>query len=222
MNEKEESEFPRGIGRIEELIQAVEGSADPAARDHARELARAILDLHRMGLCKMVEFIAQAGEPGKAILDACTRDDLVRSLLLLHDLHPLGQEARVQQVLAQLQPLLLQHGADLKLVGVADGLVRLQTWGGNRGTPLPPALSRLVEGAILEAVPDVERIEFEDASGRLPRAPLGTIPLPLLGEEVGHCRECAHTVGETPGVRRAAYSTARGGNMTAGVDPWRS
>ena len=199
MNKREESEFPRGIGRIEELIQAVEGSADPAARDHARELARAILDLHGMGLCKMVEFIAQAGGPGRAILDACTRDDLVRSLLLLHNLHPQGQEARVQQVLAQLQPLLLQHGADLKLVGVADGLVRLQTWGGNRGTPLPPALSRLVEGAILEAMPDVERIEFEDASGRLPRPPLGTIALPLLGEGVGHCRECAHTVGETPG-----------------------
>ncbi len=122
MNKKGESKFPRGIGRIEELIRIVEGSADPAARDHVRELARVILDLHGMGLCKMVEFIAQAGEPGRAILDRCTRDDLVRSLLLLHDLHPQGQEARAQQVLAQLQPLLLQHGADLKLVGVADGL----------------------------------------------------------------------------------------------------
>lgn len=199
MNKKGESKFPRGIGRIEELIRIVEGSADPAARDHVRELARAILDLHGMGLCKMVEFIAQAGEPGRAILDTCTRDDLVRSLLLLHDLHPQGQEARAQQVLAQLQPLLLQHGADLKLVGVADGLVRLQAWGGNQGMPLPPALSRLVEGAILEAMPDVDRIDFEDASGRLPRPPLGTIPLPLLGEGVGHCRECEHTVREIPG-----------------------
>lgn len=211
MNGMEESEFPRAIGRIEELIQALEGSADPAARDHARELARAILDLHGMGLCKIVEFIAQAGGPGRAILDACTRDDLVRSLLLLHDLHPQGQEARVQQVLAQLQPLLLQHGADLKLVGVADGLVRLQTRGEDRGTPLPPALRRLVEGALLEAMPDVERIEFEDASGRLPRPPLGTIPLPMLGEVVGHCRECPHTVGKAPGCDgRHTQPPARG------------
>ena len=211
MNGMEESEFPRAIGRIEELIQALEGSADPASRDHARELARAILDLHRMGLRKIVEFIAQAGGPGRAILDACTRDDLVRSLLLLHDLHPQGQEARVQQVLAQLQPLLLQHGADLKLVGVADGLVRLQTREEDRGTPLPPALSRLVEGAILESMPDVERIEFEDASGRLPRPLLGTIPLPMLGEVVGHCRECAHAVGKTPGCEgRHTQPPARG------------
>ena len=153
MNKKGESKFSRGIGRIEELIRIVEGSADPAARDHVRELARVILDLHGMGLCKMVEFIAQAGEPGRAILDTCTRDDLVRSLLLLHDLHPQGQEARAQQVLAQLQPLLLQHGADLKLVGVADGLVQLQAWGGNQGMPLPPALSRLVEGVSWKRCP---------------------------------------------------------------------
>ena len=31
MNKKGESKFPRGIGRIEELIRIVEGSADPAA-----------------------------------------------------------------------------------------------------------------------------------------------------------------------------------------------
>ena len=64
MNKKGESKFPRGIGRIEELIRIVEGSADPVARDYVWELARVILDLHGMGLCKMVEFIAQAGEPG--------------------------------------------------------------------------------------------------------------------------------------------------------------
>ena len=50
-----------------------------------------ILDLHGMGLCRG-RVLGQAGEPGRAILEACTRDDLVRSLLLLRDLHPQGRK----------------------------------------------------------------------------------------------------------------------------------
>jgi Fe-S cluster biogenesis protein NfuA len=217
MNEEtEDRNPPPGIGRIEELIRAVEGSADPAARDHVRELARAILGLHEAGLRRMVELIARAGEPGAEIMDACARDELVGSLLLLHDLHPQPPEARVQQVLAQLRPLLHQHGADLEVVGVAEGLVRLMAAGGGRGMPPTPALRRLVEGAVREAVPDVERVEFEDPSPHVVRSPLGMIPLPVLGQMHGPCR--GGRTHEGAGERAQAASRPPAG-CERGVDP---
>jgi hypothetical protein len=178
MSTPEVGKFPERMGRIEELVRVIESVADPALGDQVRELVRAILDLHLAGLRAMVGLITQAGAAGQAILDACDGDDLVRSLLLLHGLHPHRLETRVQQVLTELEPLLVHHGITLTLIDAALGVVRLR----KEGTPLTSLMKNLIVGTVLEAVPDVSTIEVEEASQYSVDPPVRAIPLPVLPE----------------------------------------
>ena len=64
-----DAEFQHQLGRLEGLIEALEKVADPAVQTQARELTRTLLDLHTVGLTKIVQAVAQAGEVGRALLD---------------------------------------------------------------------------------------------------------------------------------------------------------
>src|SRR5215468_10106442 len=96
-------EFRKRMERIEVLLQEVESYADPAAREHTRELVQAVLGLHGAGLERILETVAE-GESGLATIDALGRDDLAGSLLLLHGLHPVDVETRVRQALDRVRP----------------------------------------------------------------------------------------------------------------------
>src|SRR5262245_40748649 len=95
--------FRKRLGRIEALLHEVERYADPAAREHTRELVQAVLGLHGDGLERILETVAE-GESGLATIDALGRDDLVGGLLLLHGLHPVDVETRVRQALDGVRP----------------------------------------------------------------------------------------------------------------------
>ena len=76
--------FRQRIERIEALTQALEKTPDDATRADAQELVHAILELHGAGFARLLELMTSAGEPGRALLEAAARDDLVGSLLLLY------------------------------------------------------------------------------------------------------------------------------------------
>jgi Fe-S cluster biogenesis protein NfuA len=158
----DENGFRQRIERIETLIQAIEQSADPATRAGAQELMQAVLDLHGAGFARVLARLAEMGEPGRPILDGLVQDELVGSLLLLHGLHPLDLETRVQQALDTVRPYLRSHGGEVTLLGVADGVVRLRMQGSCHGCPSSSATLRLnIEEAIANAAPDATAIEVE-------------------------------------------------------------
>jgi hypothetical protein len=170
MSAAEDQEFQRRLRRVEALVAALEACPDPAAREAARELVRTLLDLHAAGLAKM---LALAAEP--AVVDRFARDGLVGSLLLLHGLHPVPVEGRVAHALERLRAGLRTRGADVELLEATAEVVRVRL----RGDPSAgPALRVAVEGAVLEAAPDVAVVAVEEAWDRPPD---GRIPLSLLG-----------------------------------------
>ena len=170
------TDFPQTLGRIEELVQQIERSADPAAQSAAREMMRLVLDMHGAGLARVLELLSEAGEDGEAILRRWTADDLVRSLLLLHGLHPEDLESRVEQALAGVRPYLQSHGGDVELRGIIDGTVRLRMQGSCHGCPSSQAtLQSAIETAIQEAAPDIVSIEVEGLAE--PPPPSGFVPL---------------------------------------------
>ncbi len=57
----EDKEFQKRIVRIEVLIQALESLEDPTARAAAKELVRSLLELHGVGLSKILAFATDAG-----------------------------------------------------------------------------------------------------------------------------------------------------------------
>ena len=170
-----DGEFQQRIERIEALVREIEGLADEDMRAGARELVGAILDLHGAGLARVLDLLAEAGAAGGAIVDRLTADDLVASLLLLHGLHPLDPEARVQGAIEKVRPELRAAGGNVELLGVVDGVARLRVDGDSPGWRGSSAtLKAAIEAAVYGVAPDIERIVIE---GLAEERPPGFIPL---------------------------------------------
>jgi hypothetical protein len=71
---------------LEATLARAEALPDRESREVARELVRSVLGLHREGLARLVEWLANAGDTGKALLRRAGDDELIASLLAIHDL----------------------------------------------------------------------------------------------------------------------------------------
>ena len=177
-----DSEFRGRIGRIETLIDEIERFTDPAAQARAREIVQALLEFHGAALANLIGHVAQAGAPGRAIMETIARDDLTANLLLLHDLHPHDLGARVCRALDLVRPQLASHGGDVELLSLDDGVVRLRMKGSCHGCPSSAAtLKQTIEAAIYDAAPDVTAIEVEEAAEP---SHLASLPIISIGPAI--------------------------------------
>src|SRR4051794_15411676 len=143
------------VEEVEALLGEIEELPDPVARTRSLELVEALLDLYGEGLARIVERVP---EPA-----ALADDELVAHLMLVHDLHPVPLEDRVQSALEEVRPYLQSHGGNVELVSLADGVARLRLEGSCSGCPSSAAtLSLAVEEAIRKAAPEIEEIEAEE------------------------------------------------------------
>ncbi|HEX4486333.1 MAG TPA: NifU family protein [Terriglobales bacterium] len=159
----EQREFQARTERIEELVRILESAEDPKLHAVALELMQSVMELHGVGLQKMLEVVSQSSD-GERLVDDFLQDDLVSSLLLLHELHPDEMETRILQALDRLRPKLQEEGADAELLGVEDGVVRLRllaSGGGGCHSPSAATLKQSVEDAIYQAAPDAVQVMTE-------------------------------------------------------------
>jgi Fe-S cluster biogenesis protein NfuA len=167
--------------RVEALVGEAERFADPAARGVVRELVASLLELHGKGLARILEIVAKSHQNGSATLAAFADDGLVASLMMLHELHPIDLETRVQKALDAVRPALKGHGGGVELLGVVDGVIRLRLEGNCNGCPSSgDTLSGLVESALDEFAPDRLGLEVS----RPEPEPSRMFSLPLLSEAV--------------------------------------
>ena len=160
--------FHGRMQHIEELIAALQEHGNPVVHASSIELVRALLDIHRAGLEVILARIARQGEPGQAVLNSLVQDELVSSLLLLHGLHPVDLETRIRRALDEVGPILRARAAQVQLDHADHETVRLRLSGGDAD------VHKVLEHAILEAAPDVLRMEFVDADAK---ADLVSLPL---------------------------------------------
>ncbi len=162
MGAREKQDAERALRRLEELIEALETHPDPAAGATARELVGLVIELHGLGLAKLMALLAPA-EGGPAIMARLVENEHVRAMLLLHGLHPEDLETRVRRAAERLRPHLGIHGLRLDVVDVANGAVRLRLAGAGTGlaAPLLWALPREIEDIIFEAAPDAGTVTIE-------------------------------------------------------------
>jgi Fe-S cluster biogenesis protein NfuA len=155
-------DFQARLERLDHFLQEAERAADPAARTRLQGIVQALLELHGVGLERLLDLIADRGEAGQAILDACACDDVVSGLLLLHGLHPLDLESRVRQALDGVRPYLRSHGGSVELLDVDGEVVRLRLLGSCDGCPSSAAtIKHTIEQAILGKAPEIRAVEVE-------------------------------------------------------------
>jgi len=143
------------VGRVEALLEQVEGFANPAERETVDELVAALLDLYGEGLSRLVGRVPDQTALGE--------DELVSHLMLIHGIHPEPVEVRVREALAEVRPYLESHGGDVELLAVAEDGVRVRMQGNCNGCPSSSLTLKLaIEEAIHKHAPEIDRIEAEE------------------------------------------------------------
>jgi Fe-S cluster biogenesis protein NfuA len=164
VDQRAENELRAAGDRIEVLMGEL-AAASPAVQAKAEELVRLLMQLYGAGLDRILSIIEEMDEAGAAASPVFARlaaDDLVSSLLVLHDLHPLDLNFRVERALDHVRPYLESHGGNVKLLGIEDTTVRLRLEGSCKSCPSSTITMKLaVEKAIEEAAPEIDHIEVD-------------------------------------------------------------
>lgn len=173
----EQKEFQQRMRQIEVLARKIESLTDPDARSAAIELMQSLMEFHGAGLERLMEIVADAGDPGYLVFENFARDGLVGSMLLLYGLHPVPLEERVMRALDKVRPYLDSHGGNVELLGVDESIVRLRLQGSCKSCPSSSMTLKLaIEEAIYEAAPDVAAIEAEGVTEQVPQ-PTGFVQI---------------------------------------------
>jgi hypothetical protein len=156
--------------RVEEILDRLAESGDPAAAAAAEELVRSLMDFYGAGLARILHLLS--GAPGEATA-RLLGDDLVASLLVLHDLHPEDRDARIARALDGVR----DH--TLEVVGFDDEsgtlTVRAREAGGcgcGSGTDAREA----AEAALACFAPEVRAVDVQTAPAGPTLLQIGTAP----------------------------------------------
>ncbi|MFD8999380.1 hypothetical protein ACFV0T_00070 [Streptomyces sp. NPDC059582] len=152
--------------RVEEVLDRLAATGDGAAAAAAEELVRSLMDFYGSGLSRVVELLSATGDrrPAGDPLAALLGDELVASLLVLHDLHPEDLDARIARALGAVRD------QDLEVVDFDEpsGTLRLRAAAAGSGcgcaaATAPPA-RQAVENALACFAPEVTAVDIQAAA----------------------------------------------------------
>jgi Fe-S cluster biogenesis protein NfuA/nitrite reductase/ring-hydroxylating ferredoxin subunit len=151
----------RTVGdRIEQLLG---GLGSGPHRETAEELVGLLVEMYGTALERVVGSLR---DHDPAFVHKLAEDDLLESLLLLHELHPLDVDARVQRALDRVRPYLGSHAGGVEYLGVdEEGVAQLRLEGNCHGCPSSTLTVKMaIEGAIQDAAPEVTGVEVAGVS----------------------------------------------------------
>jgi len=149
--------------RIEALLGELESALDARAWEQVQDVVSLVTELYGGGLARVLELAADDVDLRRRMAD----DELVASLLVLHDLHPLELDDRVHQAIESVRPYLGSHGGDVEILSIdgGAGVVSLRLLGSCDGcSSSSVTLELAVQRAIQEAAPEITRIDVEGAA----------------------------------------------------------
>jgi hypothetical protein len=151
------------VHQIEVILEELR-QADPHLQQKTEEIIRLLMHLYGSGFARTIEIL---GSESAARL---AEDKLLSSLLLLHSLHPVDAESRIQEALLRIERRL--DGASLSVTGISGDVahVRVEL---NGGSAPPATLAAMIERAIAASAPDIAAVEIEG----LPQAPVPLVQI---------------------------------------------
>jgi Fe-S cluster biogenesis protein NfuA len=153
--------FQRRMEQIEALGHELERAPDPRLRDNAQELVRALMDLHKAALARVLDAIDDPDERADRTVERLAADELVGNVLLLHDLHPIDFDVRVRRAIDAAAERAKKHGAGIELVESRDRQVVVRIVAGSGCGSSADSLRQMVEEALYAHAPDLARLDFD-------------------------------------------------------------
>lgn len=143
--------------RVEALLARLTQQGGDAAAATGDDLVRLLVEYYGGGLERIVDII------GPEAVHAIAADPLVESQLILHGLHPLSVDERIEQALDRVRPYLGSHAGGVAYHGVdEDGVAHLSLSGSCNGCGSSTITVQMtIEEAVLGAAPEVSSIEVE-------------------------------------------------------------
>ncbi|MDQ0835154.1 hypothetical protein QF032_006998 [Streptomyces achromogenes] len=157
--------------RVEEVLERLTASGDPAAAAAAEELVRSLMDFYGAGLARILHLLSAApGGPAARLLG----DELVASLLVLHDLHPEDRDARIARALDSVR----EHALEMVDFDEGSGTLslRAQESGGGCGCGSGADARQAAEAALACFAPEVRAVDVRTAPAGPPLLQIGTVP----------------------------------------------
>lgn len=169
MSEETLHEEPQdAFEHLQILLESVEQHPDEQVRNHVKALVYSLLDLHHTAFERVAEIISNRSDGGE-ILDELGRDELVKAVLMVHDLLPQSESSRLDQALQEARENLREYGADVELVGVRNGVAKLRLIGGAQTASVSTAILRgEIEKVLHMAVPDLLDVEYDETVAPAP------------------------------------------------------
>ncbi len=154
--------------QIEALLNELRSVSDSVVQEKAEELVQVLVEVYGSGLSRIVEILETDLAVGQDPMLRLADDEFVASLFILHGLHPLDTETRVQQALEKVRPYLGSHAGGCEFVGIDDaGVVHLRLEGSCKGCPSSTITVKMaIERAIEAAAPEITGIEVEGVAER--------------------------------------------------------
>ncbi|GAA1424891.1 NifU family protein [Streptomyces thermospinosisporus] len=151
---------------VEEVLDRLAESGDPAACEAAEELVRVLMQFYGAGLARIVELLGRLpGAPGEQALTALLDDEVVASLLVLHDLHPADVEPRIARALDAVPYPVENAGFDTD-----SGALRLRLTGsaGCGCGSTREAVEQAARDALAGLAPEVTEVRLDADTAREP------------------------------------------------------
>ena len=148
--------------RIQQVLERIEALPYPVARELIQECMEAVLAFYGAGLKRILQVVSEDGIEGRKVYRDLVRDDVVKGLLLIHDLHPLDLGARLREALDKVRPYLKSHGGNVELISLENDVARLRLEGTCQSCASSSVTLELaIRHAIEQACPDLVHFEVE-------------------------------------------------------------
>jgi Fe-S cluster biogenesis protein NfuA/nitrite reductase/ring-hydroxylating ferredoxin subunit len=158
----------RLVERVQELQDLLDVHGDSTTREIADELVSSIVQMYGAGLERIVARLFAGGMDGERIAVGLTEDPLIATLLLIHDLHPVPIEDRVQAALESVRPYMESHGGNVELLSLEDGIARIHLRGScSDCSASSVTLELAIKQALEEAAPDLAGLEVEGVAPQM-------------------------------------------------------
>jgi Fe-S cluster biogenesis protein NfuA/nitrite reductase/ring-hydroxylating ferredoxin subunit len=146
--------------RVEALLAQLARQGGHRAAATAEDLVRLLVDYYGAGLERLVAIVGGA-DPD--LVNVLAEDKLVASQLILHGLHPVDVDTRIEQALDRVRPYLGSHAGGVAYLGIDEaGVAHLRLDGSCHGCPSSTITVRAtIEEAVLGAAPELTAIEVD-------------------------------------------------------------